>query len=224
MRAFGAAFEVSPGYCNTQAPPLSERGVGYVQRTQRRVHSTSGARRWGFHRGPWCRLSAPTSRLESQRGRTTSVRRTGRAGARSRSGNSGPSVPEGLGSEVAGAGDQQGGRGVRRGQRRGVDLFAASRAGNAAHMAKKRERGDRLTSPIGHARAVPIGDYGFLSDGEVSALLAPGGSVDWMCVPRFDSPSVFGSILGRRAGSLPGGTAGRHGAGRPPLPAWDDDP
>jgi alpha,alpha-trehalase len=69
-------------------------------------------------------------------------------------------------------------------------------------MAKKRARGDRLTSPIGHARAVPIGDYGFLSDGEVSALLAPGGSVDWMCVPRFDSPSVFGSILGRRAGSF----------------------
>ena len=66
-------------------------------------------------------------------------------------------------------------------------------------MAKKKEK-NRLTSPISHGRAVPIGDYGFLSDGEVSALLAPGGSVDWMCVPRFDSPSVFGSILGRRAG------------------------
>ena len=69
-------------------------------------------------------------------------------------------------------------------------------------MAKKKEKNTRLTSPIGHARAVPIGDYGFLSDGEVSALLAPAGSVDWMCVPRFDSPSVFGSILGRRAGSF----------------------
>ena len=45
-------------------------------------------------------------------------------------------------------------------------------------MAK--EKRARLTSPIGHARAVPIGDYGFLSDGEVSALLSPGGSVDWM--------------------------------------------
>jgi alpha,alpha-trehalase len=67
-------------------------------------------------------------------------------------------------------------------------------------MAK--EKRARLTSPIGHARAVPIGDYGFLSDGEVSALLSPGGSVDWMCVPRFDAPSVFGAILGRRAGSF----------------------
>src|SRR5690348_14341348 len=69
-------------------------------------------------------------------------------------------------------------------------------------MAKKKEKRTHLISPVSHARAVPIGDYGFLSDGEVSALLAPGGSVDWMCIPRFDAPSVFGSILGRRAGAF----------------------
>ena len=57
-----------------------------------------------------------------------------------------------------------------------------------------------LTQAIGRARAVPIGDHGFLSDGEVSALLAPDGSVTWMCVPRFDAPSVFGSLLDREAG------------------------
>jgi GH15 family glucan-1,4-alpha-glucosidase len=52
------------------------------------------------------------------------------------------------------------------------------------------------------SRAVPISEYGFLSDGEVSALVSPGGCVDWMCVPRFDSPSSFGAILGRHAGTF----------------------
>jgi GH15 family glucan-1,4-alpha-glucosidase len=48
----------------------------------------------------------------------------------------------------------------------------------------------------------PIGDYAFLSDGEVTALLAPSGTVEWMCLPRFDSPSVFGAILDRDAGGF----------------------
>jgi len=51
-------------------------------------------------------------------------------------------------------------------------------------------------------KTVPIGDYGFLSDGEALALLSPGGAVHWMCLPRLDSPSVFGALLGRHAGSF----------------------
>jgi len=48
----------------------------------------------------------------------------------------------------------------------------------------------------------PIGEYAFLSDGETTALIAPSGNVEWMCLPRFDSPSVFGAILDRDAGGF----------------------
>ena len=72
----------------------------------------------------------------------------------------------------------------------------------AAKKSSTKKEPGQVSSPVSHVRSTPIGEYGFISDGEVSALLSPNGTVEWMCVPRFDAASIFGSILGRHAGSF----------------------
>jgi len=54
----------------------------------------------------------------------------------------------------------------------------------------------------------PIADYAFLSDCHTAALVAPDGTVEWLCPPRFDAPSVFAAILDRGAGGFRLGPAG----------------
>ncbi len=68
--------------------------------------------------------------------------------------------------------------------------------------------------PFGSASPFPpIAEYAFLSDCEVAALVAPSGSVEWLCAPRMDSPSLFGAILDRGAGGF------RFGPGDVTVPA-----
>jgi alpha,alpha-trehalase len=49
-------------------------------------------------------------------------------------------------------------------------------------------------------RFPPIGSYGFLSDCHTSALVSFSGCIEWLCLPRFDSPSAFAALLDRDAG------------------------
>jgi alpha,alpha-trehalase len=57
-----------------------------------------------------------------------------------------------------------------------------------------------LPAPVAAPGSTPIADYGLLADCNSAALVDRAGSIDWLCLPRYDSAAIFARLLGPDAG------------------------
>ncbi|MFP8904972.1 trehalase-like domain-containing protein [Streptomyces atacamensis] len=76
-----------------------------------------------------------------------------------------------------------------------------TRAARGGDERYERRRRNVFGQEVRYMTGTPIEDYGLLSDRHSAALVSRGGAVDWLCFPRFDSPSVFAALLGDKAGT-----------------------
>src|ERR1044072_4007600 len=64
----------------------------------------------------------------------------------------------------------------------------------------------------------PIGDYGLLADCNSAALVSRDGSIDWLCLPRYDADAIFARILDPDAGDWSTRPAAKDGVERRYVP------
>ena len=65
--------------------------------------------------------------------------------------------------------------------------------------ATQQQQEDEVTAAAAALHVPPL-DHGAIGNGRVLALVSPTSAIEWMCLPRFDSPSVFARLLDERRG------------------------
>ncbi len=78
----------------------------------------------------------------------------------------------------------------------GADTLAHHRVTDIAGVAALLRELGRLRGAWAHTRdLVPLDRCGILSDQRTTAVVTPGARIEWLCLPRFDSPALFASLL-----------------------------